>query len=302
MNGYFHKAYAQSLSDYGEKIFLNHSKGWILRRKISNFEYYDGMGIYPLFVCENWDKLPKDLKEIENELVCFSIVTDPFGNFDKNVLKQEFSEVFIPFKEHFIIDLSQPIEKNISKHHWRNIKKAQKHILVERCESIHLISNEWIKLYKHLTKVHHIRGIPAFSERALTEQLEVPGAIVFRGIHNEETAGMLIWYIQNNIAYYHLGASSEMGYGLKVSFALFWESINYFSSIGLEWINLGGGAGIGGNGTTGLVRFKQGWSSGKRLTYFGGKIFNRNKYQEVKRRNKTVNKNYFPVYRSCESK
>ena len=74
MNGYLHKAYAKSLLNNGEIIFLPQSKGWILKRKIPNFNYYDGMGIYPLFICENWNGLSEDLKEIRNELICFSLI------------------------------------------------------------------------------------------------------------------------------------------------------------------------------------------------------------------------------------
>ena len=145
MDGYLHITYAESLSDYGEILFLPYSKGWILKRRIPKSDYNDGMGIYPLFVCENWDELARDFAEIKNKLVCFSIVTDPFGEFDKNVLKSLFSDAFFAFKEHFIIDLSQNLDNIISKHHWRNIKKAREKIFVERCKSPKLIADDWIK-------------------------------------------------------------------------------------------------------------------------------------------------------------
>lgn len=302
MDGYLHSAYAQSLLDHGEIIFLPHSKGWILKRRIPNFDYYDGMGIYPLFICENWEGLSEDIEEIKNELVCFSIVTDPFGKFNKNILIREFTDVFSPFKNHFVIDLSQPFDKYISRHHRRNIKKAQRKIFVEKCELSRSIVDDWIKLYKHLIRIHNIRGIPAFSEKALSRQLEVPGAQIFRGIYGGETIAMLVWYIDNNIGYYHLGASSELGYRLKASFALFQQSIEYFYNIGLEWLNLGAGPGTDGKKASGLTRFKKGWSSGTRTTYFCGKIFDRLKYAEIIRKKNILNGNYFPAYRSDEFK
>jgi hypothetical protein len=300
MVGYLHNAYAQSLSDHGEIIFLPHSKGWILKRKIPNSYYTDGMGIYPLFFCENWDGLLKDFEEIKNDLVCFSIVTDPFGKFRKTNLKQAFKDAFFPFKEHYVIDLSKPLDKIIAKHHLRNLKKAQKEIRVERCESPQLVANEWLKLYKHLIKIHNIKGIPSFSEKALTQQLNVPGAKVFRGIHKNNTVGMLVWYIHNNIGYYHLGASSDTGYRLNVSFALFWESLKYFCSVGYDWINLGAGAGINGNVTSGLTRFKKGWSTGTKTVYFCGRIFNRKHYNEILNKSKNNSFDYFPAYRKGE--
>jgi hypothetical protein len=300
MNGYLHNTYAQSLSDYGETVYLTHSKGYILKRRIPDFDYYDAMGIYPLFVCERWDKLFRDLEEIKNELVCISIVTDPFGEFDKNVLKSLFSDAFCAFKEHFIIDLSQNLDKIISKHHWRNIKKAQKKISVEICGSPKLIADDWIKLYKHLIKAHNIKGIPAFSERALAQQLEVPGVQIFRGINEGETVAMLVWYIIKNIVYYHLGASSDRGYGLNASFALFSRAIEYFSSLGLDWINLGAGAGANTNRASGLARFKKGWSSGTKQVYFCGRIFNAELYNNILKQKNMGSGKYFPAYRKGE--
>jgi hypothetical protein len=300
MNGYLHNIYAESLSDYGEIICLPHSKGWILKRRIPDSDHYDAMGIYPLFVCESWKNLPRDLEEIQNELVCLSIVTDPFGEFDKNILKSLFSDAFFVFKEHFIIDLSENLDKIISKHHWRNINKAKKEILVEKCESSKIICDDWIKLYKHLIKAHNIKGIPAFSEKVLAKQLEVPGVQIFRGINEGETVAMLIWYIIKNVAYYHLGASSDRGYGLNASFALFWKSIEYFSSMGLDWVNLGAGAGTEANGTTGLARFKKGWSSGTKTAYFCGRIFNEKQYKNIMKHKNMDCGNYFPAYRKGE--
>ena len=300
MSGYLHNTYAESLSDYGEIICLPHSKGWILKRRIPNSGYHDGIGIYPLFACENWDKLPLDLEEVKNDLVCLSMVTDPFGKFDKNVLKNLFIDAFFVFKKHFVIDLSKNMDEIISKHHWRNIKKAKKKIFVEKCESSKLICDDWIKLYKHLIKAHNITGIPAFSERALAKQLEVPGAQIFRGINEGETIAVLVWYIIKNVAYYHLGASSDRGYRLNASFALFWKSIEYFSSLGLEWINLGAGAGANANGISGLARFKKGWSSGTTPVYFCGRIFNAEQYNNILKQKNMGSGKYFPAYRKGE--
>jgi hypothetical protein len=300
MNGYLHNIYAQSLSDYGDIICLPHSKGWILKRRIPDSDHYDAMGIYPLFVCESWENLPRDLEEIQNELVCLSIVTDPFGEFDKNILKSLFSDAFFVFKEHFIIDLSKNLDKIISKHHWRNINKAQKNVFVERCRSPKLVAYDWIKLYRNLIKVRNITGIPAFSERALAKQLEVPGVQIFCGINEGETVAVLVWYIIGNVAYYHLGASSDRGYGLNASFALFWRSIEYFSSSGLDWVNLGAGAGTNANGNSGLTRFKKGWSSGTKPVYFCGRVFNQEIHDKILKQKNIEYDKYFPAYRKGE--
>ncbi|MBK7653160.1 MAG: hypothetical protein IPJ20_23890 [Flammeovirgaceae bacterium] len=68
---------------------------------------------------------------------------------------------------------------------------------------------------------------------------------------------MLLWYVQGNVGYYHLGAYSSEGYKLNVSFALFWTLLDYFSKEGLQWLSLGAGAGINGDENDGLTRFNE---------------------------------------------
>jgi hypothetical protein len=300
MAGYLHNSYARSLSDHGESVYLPNSGGWILKRRISECASYDAMGIYPLFICKRWNRLQRDLEEIKNDYVCLSLVTDPFGKFEKKALKSSFPDVFFAFKEHYVIDLSQNLGRIISGHHRRNIKKSLKKVVVEKCEPSLSIAVEWIELYRHLIKVHQIEGIPAFSERALSRQLEVPGAQIFRATHQGETISMLVWYVIEDVAYYHLGASNDRGYDFNASFALFWRSIEYFSSRGFSWINLGAGAGIDATSDTGLSRFKKGWSSGTRTAYFCGRIFDIERYKNILIQKKMGASTYFPAYREGE--
>src|SRR5438132_8657446 len=110
MKGYTHAAYAASLSDYGSPRVLPLCNGWILERPIPGTPYRDAMGCYPLFLCEDWSHLNVDLEEIADGMVCLSLVTDPFGEYDFPYLCQCFPDVAIPFKEHFIVELSRPLE------------------------------------------------------------------------------------------------------------------------------------------------------------------------------------------------
>ena len=123
---------------------------------------------------------------------------------------------------------------------------------------------------------------------------------MFRAVHQEVTVGITLWYVQSNIAYYHLGAYSEIGYQLRASFALFWSVIEYFSSLKLQWLVLGAGAGFQGTETDGLSRFKKGWSTGTRTAYFCGHIFDFNRYAEIVKSKKKSTTDYFPAYRFGE--
>ena len=111
---------------------------------------------------------------------------------------------------------------------------------------------------------------------------------------------MLLWYVQDKIAYYHLGAYSPLGYELNASFALFWHGLKHFSNLSLEWLSLGAGAGAKSDGRDGLTRFKKGWATGTRQAYFCGCVFNRRVYDELVSMWNIKNTNYFPAYRESE--
>ena len=111
---------------------------------------------------------------------------------------------------------------------------------------------------------------------------------------------MLVWYIIKDVAYYHLGASSDHGYRLNASFSLFYQSIEYFSSKGINWINLGAGAGTESDSDTGLDRFKKGWSSGTKAVYFCGRIFDIEQYNNILKQKNMDSGKYFPAYRKGE--
>ncbi len=111
---------------------------------------------------------------------------------------------------------------------------------------------------------------------------------------------MILWYVQNGVAYYHLGAYTEEGYQLRASFALFRKALEYFAESGLHYANLGAGAGIGSGADDGLTRFKRGWSTCLRTTYICGRIFDRQEYDRLVRARGVEATGYFPAYRKGE--
>lgn len=300
LTGYMHPEYAASLREFGIPRELPRCKGWILERRIQGFSDHDAMGCYPLFACQDWSQLKADLEDLGQELVSLSVVTDPFGNYDPAYLHRCFGDVVIPFKEHFVVDLKSSIDAFVCEHHKRNTRKGLRHLYLERCKEPKGFIRIWGGLYDELIEKHSITGIPAFSKKAFAKQFGVPGLAVFRAVYEEETIGMLLWYIFGEVAYYHLGAYSPVGYSQCASFALFWFSIEYFATNGLRWLNLGAGAGARGDSTDGLSRFKRGWSTGTKTTYFCGHIFDRAKYTEIANAKGFSGTDYFPVYRKSE--
>jgi hypothetical protein len=299
VTGYMHPRYAKSLAKFGTPRELPRCGGWILERPISGFAYRDGMGCYPLFACRNWSRLYSDLQEIGDELVSLVLVADPFGKHDTKLLQECFDQV-IPYKKHFVTDLHYPSDSIVSKHHWRNTRKALREVYVARCQEPSRFIDEWTRLYAALIKRHSIKGVAALLVSSFAEQLQIPGAVVFRAVHKGTTVGMTIWYAQDEVSYYHLGALSEAGYDLRASFALFWHSIEYFAASGLRWLNLGSSAGVKSNAYDGLSRFKQGWSTDARIAYLCGRIFDQTRYSEVVEATGSHSADYFPAYRRGE--
>jgi hypothetical protein len=298
--GYIHPGYAESLAEFGTPRELPQCGGWVLERQIPDFPDHDAMGCYPLFCCQDWSRLHVDLENVGSELVSLGVVADPWGNFDVTYLEKCFNDKVIPFKQHYVVELDQSLDSFVSSHHRRYAKKSLREIQVEKVQQPIQFLDEWGNLYDTLIKRHTITGIAAFSRSAFAKQLAVPGLVMFRALHNETTVGAVLWYIQEDVGYYHLGAYSDVGYKLRASFGLFWTLMEYFAGQGLRWLNLGAGAGISGDGSDGLSRFKRGWSTGTRTAYFCGHIFDRQKYAELVKAKGIIATDYFPAYRRGE--
>ncbi len=214
---------------------------------------------------------------------------------------QKCFDLVTPFKEHFLADFEQPLAAIVSKHHRYYALKAFEKVRVERCETPSQFVDDWTQLYMNLTERHHLRGIKGFSRAAFAQQLEVPGIVVFRAVHEHQTVGAHLWYVQGEVGYSHLAACSSIGYDLMASYALYWSAMEFFTGK-VRWLNLGAGAGTGsiGGDTDGLSRFKKGWANETRNAYFCGRIFDRARYEEITKLKNGRAAGYFPAYRKGE--
>ena len=302
MTGYLHPAYADSLSEFGKPYQLKSSGGWILISSINNslgLSVCDARGVYPLFTCRYWSKINDDLVSLENELISLVMVTDPFGDFNTRDLQSCFPDLFRPYKEHFVIDLSRDPAEFVSCHHKRYVRKARKKVQVEICPEPMTYAQDWCNLYSNLIKRRTIKGISAFSKNSLCKQLQVPGLDMFRAVYKGQSVGIMLIFRLNYVGYYHLSAYNDTGYDNRASFALISFIMEYYASK-LRWINLGAGAGIHGNSNDGLTRFKKGWATGTRTAYICGKVFNRPVYDQLSSNYRSQINDYFPIYRKDE--
>jgi len=294
-SGYSNFLYADSLNEFGIPIELNNCVGWLLSRPIANSHLRDCTSCYPMFSCRDWSRLKDDLDNLPSDLVSVVLVSDPFGEYDQDLLLSCFDYV-IPFKKHYSVDLEKPFKNFISKTHLKFALSAQHHMQIELCANPSDFLDDWCRLYGELVLCKNITGISTFSRRAFQIQLAVPGIVLFRASVDNETIALDWWYIQGEVAHGHLVAIGARGYELHASYALKLAVLEYFKDR-LHWLNLGGVPGLCDNSNNGLAAFKKGWSNGVKTTWLCGRIINKQVYNELAIKRNCVDANYFPVYR-----
>lgn len=294
--GYAHPDYVDALKFAGTPHDLSACGGAILERNIPNSEHVDATGCYPFFVCRDWQALRDDLDALSERCVSLALVTDPLGDWTPQLLGECFPDVCKPFKTHYLVDLPTLENSQLSSHHRRNARKGLKQVEVELCDPPQAWVEAWSQLYDVLIARHEIEGIAAFSRASFEQQLRVPGARLYRAEAGGEVVGMVLWYVQGDDAYYHLGAYTPAGYDMNASFAIFSRSIEQMRDAGLRRLCLGGGAGAS-KASEGLVRFKRGWSNQTCEVYFCGRIFQPDVYRALTEAAGTGESAYFPAYR-----
>ena len=301
ISGYKSLKYAKSIIESADHVHLPRSRGYLLRRSVTNGpDFSDAMGCYPFFCCCRWSGLGDDLESLDKEILCVSLITDPFGDFQANNLRDIFTDRFFLFKNHYVVNFSKNWKASIKKHHLRNIKKAAAAVETKRCPDTSALLADWCRLYRYLACRHNITGLTSFSEHLFKKLFLVPGIEAFSAKLNGETIGMLLCMVQDDIAYYHLGAYSRSGYEQRASYALFDHVMNHYAEKGFRYLGLGAGAGITDTRSDGLSWFKAGWANEQRPVYFCGKIFNKKLYFRLATLSGTFQSEYFPAYRTGE--
>ena len=298
LTGYLHPTYAESLAEIGSPLRLPRSGGCLLRRSIPNTRSSDAVGCYPLLACQDWRSLRHDLDEL-SDVVSVVAVADPFGAADEKMLRESFRDLVRPFKDHSVVELRHDPNSFVSKHHLRNTERALHQVEVTVCEKPILFLDDWQNLYAQLIERHAIRGAARFSCQGFALQFSIPGLTLLRASRAGVTVGLNMWYTLGNRAYYHLGAYSAVGYKVRASFALFWTAIGYFQGTGLDWLELGAGAGATGSSDDedGLSRFKRGWATDTRTAYICGRICDSTRYEQLTASSGPAPFDYFPDYR-----
>lgn len=292
--GYSSRPYVESLAEFGVPRRLGRSGGWLLERQIPNTRYHDLSGPYPLFSCADWSSIPADLEEVPGAPVSVVAVVDPLTRPSEDELRMAFPHLTEPFKQHLIRDFARPAP--LPPHHRRHLGRASRSVEVELCADALDHLDDWVELYSRTLARRSVTEMAAFSRAAFAKQLRLPNLIAVRAVQSGVTVSMALWLVQGENAYYHLGASSDRGYSLNASYAVFAASLQELEKRGARFVNLGGAAGNAGS-EDGLYRFKSGWANTSMPAYLCGRILDPRAYSELSE-GITSGVRWFPAYRA----
>lgn len=293
---YADPGYAASLAEFGEPVQLRRSGGWLLRRAIDRAGHHDLAGPYPLFSCHDWGQLEEDLVELA-DAVSVVLVADPLADVSTQQMASLFPDHLSAFKPHVIRDMAR--EVSLPSSHRRHLRRASNSVSVEVLSDPREYLEDWLWLYSGLAARHRLKGMRAFSPEAFRRQLGLPGMVAIRAERCGAAVSMALWLVAGDRAYYHLGASSDLGREVSASYAVFNAAFEHLSGCGVRWVDLGGAAGAFAR-EDGLLRFKRGWGNTERSAHLCGRIVDRHGYETL-RRHPHENDRWFPAYRAADA-
>jgi hypothetical protein len=297
-SGYLNAGYAWALREFGEPVELPACGAYLLRRAIPGTDRFDAMGLYPYLACADWSVLPRDLASLEGELVSFAATPDPFGSYTRDDLERAFPDHLVRFKDHFVADLSRPLDEIVSKHHRKESEKALRVVDVEFSETPVEHLDDWMALFAEAVRRFRLTGIRAFSRRSFEEQLSLPGVVMSLASAGGNVVAAHIQIHDGHVGYAHLAAALPEARALGATYALYFREIEHYAGR-LAWLDWGGGAGVEDH-RSGLTRFKRGWSTDTRPVYFGGRILDPEGYRVLRATMLEDPGTYFPAYRAGE--
>lgn len=245
----------------------------------------------------DWTSVGADLQTLPEDVVSFVGVTDPFGDYSKPLLDGAFPDLVTQYKDHHVVESAR--WSGGSKHHRYYARRAARLVRARLADDPAEYAGVWWSLASVLAERHSIRGIGALSAGAYRKQLAIPGVNLFLAEADDgEIVAAQIWMTNEGAAYNHAMASSERGYAISASYALYAASIDHLSRR-FPLLDLGATADESPRG--GLGQFKAGWATTTRPVFLCGKILNASAYAALSA-GVPDEVRYFPRYRAAEGR
>lgn len=292
---YAGEAYARAFAGVAEPVELPASGTWVLARSIPGSGRKDLTGCYPRSAVPPDADLSADFAALRAAgFVSLTLATDVFVHPEAAVLGELF-DVCVPFKQHYVLDWARPFA--YTKHHRYEVSRALRHCAVQAVELTQHM-DKWIGLYRTLVRRRHVTGLANFGDDYFAALAELDGLVATAALHKGEIVGMHLWLVYEKWVYSHLGASSEAGYRVGASYALYDDVINRFQNT--HCIDFGGAPGTTDNAQDGLARFKRGFANTSAVSYLCGKILDPDTYYALCPPGRDAG-SFFPAYRMAGS-
>lgn len=293
VGGYASREYLECASPAAATYWLPRSEGGLVLEGIPGTPYTDTRGAYPLFAVANWDALDRDLSEVA-DWVSLRGVPDPLTAPSPERLRSTFPDLCRAYKTHHIVNLGGGYEGPYAAGHRRNLRKAKRQNTVVRLVDPASAHGDWVSLYSGLIQTRAIAGPARLCPMELAAHLRLSCVTAYRAESEGIAVAMSLWIRDEDRLYYHLGAASEAGYASGAMFAMFDQALAEAGESGVKRVLLGAGAGMEGDPSDGLNRFKAGWANASATAFLCGRIFDSDAYARLSAGRQG---NYFPAYR-----
>jgi len=289
-------AYAQAFGHHYRAVHVPAWQTYMLIDRIAGSGYRDATFCYPYSALNPGSNLRDGLEQIKSTgAVSVVLMPDPLYGPPAESMARVFS-VKIPFKTNYLIDFQLPLR--ISKHHRYEIRRSQKACEM-RVAALSDVLPEWLELYALLTRRHQIDGITRFSNEYFSAIAQMDSFVAIVAESRGCIIAASLWSRFQDIVTNHLGASSEKGYEVGASYAIYAAALELFGDA--KTINLGGASGLRVSPDDGLARFKRGFANREIATTVYGEILRPDVYWRLSAL-AGRGEEFFPAYRMPRSK
>jgi hypothetical protein len=224
--------------------------------------FVSATGPFPLASLDPNCDLRGGLSHLQSQGVStVAIVTDPLWAPTVTELEAAFDTCRV-FKSNFVIDMSLG-KPRLRKRHRNRINNAK------RCCETHIVSlseylDTWWSLYRVLVDRHEMSQ--AFSKDYFKSLANMSQLTAIAAFVKDEIVSMSLWVRFEDIAYFHDGASTDVGYNIFAAYATHDCALSHFQDC--RYINLGAPVGFVDTSSSGLAEFKRGFCNTNIMNYF----------------------------------
>ena len=293
---YASMAYAATLAHVGRAIDLPEWGSAALLRDIPGAPgRLDAMGPYPLCRLAADADIGGGLRALRDAgAVSAVLVADPVAGPDAAALARYFP-LCRRFKTHYLVD-RRVGPAAPSKHHRDRIRRGQRHTAV-RAVTLRdpAWRGHWATLYASLITRKGITGVQAFPPAAFDQLASLPGDQLTSFAAEAPDGAILamqLWVRHGSIAYSHLTATSEAGYRVGATYAVYAAALDHFAEC--DVLDLGGGAGVADDPADTLASFKRGFANATAATHLCGAVLDAPAYAALSGLRAA---DFFPAYR-----